>query len=49
MIADGKTKKQALKAVQRRLVNIVWRIMKDGRDYINPDPAHPPKITNKNV
>ena len=43
-IAEGKTKKQALKAVQRRLVNIVWRIMKDGKEYINPEPMPaPPK------
>ena len=38
-ISEGKTKKQALKCVQRRLVNIIFRIMKDGTEYINPAPA----------
>ena len=36
-ISEGKTKKQALKCVQRRLVNIIFRIMKDGSEYINPE------------
>lgn len=38
-ISEGKTKKQALKSVQRRLVNIVFRVMKDGTEYINPPMA----------
>ena len=37
-ISEGKTKKQALKSVQRRLVNIIFRVMKDGSEYINPAP-----------
>jgi len=45
-LADGKTKKQALKCVQRRLVNIIWRVMKDGKEYINPDPAPAPPKEN---
>jgi len=35
-VAEGKTKKQALKSVQRRLVNIVYRMMKDNEDFHNP-------------
>ena len=38
-ISEGKTKKQALKSVQRRLVNIIFRVMKDGTEYINPPMA----------
>ena len=45
-MADGKTKKQAIKCVMRRLVDIIWRLMKDGRDYINPDPAPAPPKEN---
>jgi transposase len=36
-ISEGKTKRQALKCVQRRLVNIVWNMLMYGRDYINPE------------
>ena len=35
-ISEGKTKKQALKCVQRRLVNIIWGMMKHKTEYINP-------------
>lgn len=35
-ISEGKTKKQALKCVQRRLVNIIWSMMKHKTEYINP-------------
>ena len=35
-ISEGKKKNQALKCVQRRLVNIVYRVMKDRRPYENP-------------
>jgi len=38
--ADGKTKRQALKLVQRRLVNIIWRMMTDKVPYINPEPSY---------
>jgi len=34
--AEGKTHKQALKVVQRRLVNVIFGIMKYKHDYINP-------------
>ena len=35
-ISEGKTKKQSLKCVQRRLVNIVFRVMKHNVPYVNP-------------
>jgi len=35
-ISEGKTKKQALKVVQRRLINIIYGMMKHGVHYINP-------------
>lgn len=35
-ISEGKTKKQALKCVQRRLVNIIWGMMTHKVEYINP-------------
>lgn len=38
-VAEGKTKRQALKCVQRRLVNIIWGMMKYKTEYINP-PTH---------
>ena len=39
-LSEGKTKNQALKSVQRRLVNIVFNVMKHQRPYNNPDIAH---------
>ena len=36
-ISEGKTKKQALKCVMRRLVNIVYSMMKNGTEYREPD------------
>jgi len=35
-ISEGKTKRQALKCVQRRLVNIIWSMMTNRTEYINP-------------
>ena len=35
-LAEGKTKKQALKCVQRRLVNIIWRMLMYNEVYVNP-------------
>jgi transposase len=37
-MTEGKTHKQALKAVMRRLVNIVYGMMKHKTEYINPLP-----------
>jgi len=39
-ISEGKLKNQALKCVQRRLVNIVYSVMKHNRPYINPDMGY---------
>jgi transposase len=33
---EGKTKRQALKCVQRRLVNIIWNMLAYGEEYIGP-------------
>ena len=35
-LAEGKTKRQALKCAERRLVNIVWTMLTNGEDYVNP-------------
>jgi transposase len=35
-ISEGKTKRQALKCIQRRLVNIIYRMMKHKTEYQNP-------------
>lgn len=39
-LAEGKTKKQALKSVQRRLINIIYGMMKYKEDYVNPPIAY---------
>jgi len=39
-VSEGKTEKQALKLVSRRLVNILYGIMKHGSDYINPPTVY---------
>ena len=33
-ISEGKTKKQAIKCVMRRLVNIIYRMIKEKEEYI---------------
>ena len=35
-MSEGKTKRQALKCVQRRLVNIIWTMLTHNEEYINP-------------
>ena len=35
-ISEGKTKRQALKCVERRLVNIVWTMLTNNEEYVNP-------------
>ena len=35
-ISEGKTKRQALKCVERRLVNIIWTMLTNGEEYVNP-------------
>jgi transposase len=39
-ISEGKTKPQALKCVQRRLVNIVWTMLTNNEEYVNPPMFH---------
>ena len=35
-ISEGKTKRQSLKCVQRRLVNIIWTMLTNNEEYVNP-------------
>ena len=35
-LSEGKTKRQAMKCVQRRLVNIIWAMLAYGEEYVNP-------------
>jgi len=42
-LSEGKTKRQALKSVQRRLVNIIWHMMTYNVPYINPPTYNSPK------
>ncbi|AIF45564.1 hypothetical protein [Virgibacillus sp. SK37] len=37
-IREGRKKKQAMAYVERRLVNILYRIMKDKAPYVQPEP-----------
>ena len=39
-ISEGKVKNQAIKCVQRRLINIIYGMMKHNKPYINPEPRH---------
>ena len=41
-ISEGKTKAQALKCVQRRLVNILWSMMTRQTEYLNPPAENYP-------
>jgi len=46
-ISEGKTKRQALKCVERRLVNIIWTMLTNGEEYINPPMYDAPKNGRK--
>ena len=35
-MTEGKTKRQAVKCVQRRLVNVIWSMLTRNEDYVNP-------------
>jgi len=35
-ISEGKTKRQALKCVERRIVNVIWTMLTRNEEYINP-------------
>jgi len=45
--SEGKTKRQALKCVERRLVNIIWTMLTNGEEYINPPMFDVPKEKSK--
>ena len=42
-ISEGKTKRQALKCVERRLVNIIWTMLTNNEEYVNPPLIEAPK------
>ena len=42
-LSEGKTKRQALKCVQRRLVNIIWGMLTNNVPYKNPEMYCVPK------
>jgi len=42
-MSEGKTKSQALKSVQRRLITIIWGMLTNGEEYINPPKYDLPK------
>jgi len=39
-ISEGKSVNKAIKCVQRRLINIIYNIMKHNKPYINPEVAY---------
>jgi len=41
-VSEGKLKHQALKCIQRRLINIIFNTMKHNRPYDNPDLGYVP-------
>jgi len=45
-LSEGKTKRQGLKCVQRRLVNIIWRMLMYNEAYQNPPMVDKPVIEN---
>lgn len=42
-LSEGKTKSQALKCIQRRLVNIIWTMLTNNEEYVNPPMYSVPK------
>jgi len=46
-MSEGKTKRQALKCVQRRLVNIIWNMLTHGEEYVNPPTFDLPEAENE--
>jgi len=48
-MSEGKTKRQSLKCVMRRLVNIIWTMLTNCEEYINPPmlDVEPPKNDTK--
>jgi hypothetical protein len=47
--AEGKTKRQALKCVERRLVNIIWTMLTYGEEYVNPPVLDKPEKLPESV
>jgi len=45
-LSEGKTKRQAIKCVERRLVNIIWTMMTNEEEYVNPPTYALPKNEN---
>lgn len=48
-LSEGKTKRQAIKCVERRLVNIIWTMLTNGEEYINPPMYEVPKTKEAKV
>ena len=46
-MSEGKTKRQAIKCVERRLVTILWSMLTHGEEYINPPMYDVPKNKKK--
>lgn len=46
-LSQGKTTNQAIKAVMRRLVNIVYGMMKSGKEYVHPDLSNKTNVDDK--
>jgi len=46
-LSEGKTKSQTLKYVQRRLINIIYSIMKNKRPYENTDNGNVTSVNDK--
>ena len=44
-ISEGKTKRQAIKCVERRLINIIYRLMKDRCEYTPPALSCPKTLS----
>jgi transposase len=42
-LSEGKTKRQAFKCVERRLVNIIWTMLTKNEEYVNPPTFDAPK------
>ena len=42
-LSEGKTRRQALKCVERRLVNIIWSMLTYSEEYVNPPILDVPK------
>ena len=46
-LSEGKTKRQAIKCVQRRLVNIIWTMLTHNENYVNPPTYDLPEDKTK--